>query len=97
LQRLGRTLCADDFTDAVVNFPDKGGVSDRMRQRLAATESWRLEPLDYPREDPPPPEFEDEGPPKTQARPSFGEQEQAEGRARSSGQLGRHGIRPSRP
>jgi hypothetical protein len=41
---LGRTLCASDFTDAMVNFPDKGGVSDRMRQRLTAPESLPLGP-----------------------------------------------------
>jgi hypothetical protein len=42
-QRLGRTLCASDFTDAAVNCPD-GNVSDRMRVRLAATESLPLGP-----------------------------------------------------
>ena len=61
-KRLGRTLCASDFTDAPVNFPD-GDISDRMRQRLTAAESWRLEPPDYPRDELPP-ELEDEGPPK---------------------------------
>jgi hypothetical protein len=63
-QRLGRTLCARDFTDAMVNYLDKENISERMRRRLEATESRRLEPLDYPRDDPPPPEYEDEGPPK---------------------------------
>jgi len=43
-KRIGRTLCADDFTDAAVNFRDKGGVSDRMRQRLTAAESLPLGP-----------------------------------------------------
>jgi hypothetical protein len=45
--RIGRTLCADDFADAVVNDPE-GDISDRLRQRLMATESVRLEPLSEP-------------------------------------------------
>ena len=46
-KRLGRTLCIDDFTDAMVNSPDKAsGMSDRMRSRLTAVKSVRLdEPL----------------------------------------------------
>jgi len=43
--RLGRTLCASDFTAALVNYPDKEGISERMYQRLTATESL---PLDQP-------------------------------------------------
>jgi hypothetical protein len=39
--RIGRTLCAADFADAVVNDPE-GDISDRLRQRLMATESVRL-------------------------------------------------------
>jgi hypothetical protein len=43
-KRLGRTLCAEDFVaSAGVNDPDKDGISDRMRQRLMATKSCRLE------------------------------------------------------
>jgi hypothetical protein len=42
-KRIGRTLCADDFTEASVNWPDKENISERMRQRLTATESVRLE------------------------------------------------------
>src|SRR6516165_11571177 len=38
--RLGRTLCARDFTDAMVNDPNKENVSERIRQRLTATQ-WR--------------------------------------------------------
>jgi hypothetical protein len=47
-KRLGRTLCADDFTDAVVNYPDKDGISDRLRARLLAAESIPLEPTPAP-------------------------------------------------
>jgi hypothetical protein len=43
-QRLGRTLCVEDFTEAVVNSPDKENISERMRQRLTATESLPLNP-----------------------------------------------------
>ena len=43
-QRIGRTLCAQDFANAVVNDPE-GDISDRMRDRLQATES---RPLDTP-------------------------------------------------
>lgn len=43
-KRLGRTLCASDFTEAMVNSPDKEGISDRMRARLTATESLPLGP-----------------------------------------------------
>jgi hypothetical protein len=46
-QRIGRTLCAEDFTDAPVNWPG-GDISDRMRARLLATESVRLEPMPVP-------------------------------------------------
>ena len=46
-KRLGRTLCAGDFTDAAVNCPD-GNISDRMRARLTATESMPLEPMPAP-------------------------------------------------
>jgi len=35
-KRIGRTLCATDFTDEMVNRIDKVGISDRMRSRLAA-------------------------------------------------------------
>jgi hypothetical protein len=46
--RLGRTLCADDFTDAAVNYPYRpdvyeSRVSDRLRDRLTATESRPLD------------------------------------------------------
>jgi hypothetical protein len=41
-RRLGRTLCAGDFTDDMVNDPDRD-ISERMRQRLVATESCRLD------------------------------------------------------
>jgi hypothetical protein len=41
-RRIGRTLCAADFADAVVNDPE-GDISDRLRQRLMATKS---QPLD---------------------------------------------------
>jgi hypothetical protein len=37
-KRIGRTLCADDFADAVVNDPE-GDISNRLRQRLIATRS----------------------------------------------------------
>jgi hypothetical protein len=47
-KRIGRTLCASDFTDAPVNFPDKEGISDRMWARLTATESVPLEPTPAP-------------------------------------------------
>jgi hypothetical protein len=46
-RRLGRTLCAGDFTDAMVNCP-KEVFSDRLRQRLMATESMPLEPTPVP-------------------------------------------------
>jgi hypothetical protein len=42
-QRIGRTLCAADFADAVVNDPE-GDISERLRRRLTATRSWTLEP-----------------------------------------------------
>jgi hypothetical protein len=41
-RRIGRTLCAADFADAVVNDPE-GDISDRLRQRLLAMESQRLD------------------------------------------------------
>ena len=37
-KRLGRTLMACDFTDASVNDPNKGNISQRMRARLTSTE-----------------------------------------------------------
>jgi hypothetical protein len=40
-QRIGRTLCAADFADAVVNDPE-GDISDRLRRRLTATKSVPL-------------------------------------------------------
>lgn len=43
-QRLGRTLCADDFVpDAGVNNLDKENISDRMRDRLMATDPRSFE------------------------------------------------------
>jgi hypothetical protein len=47
-KRIGRTLCAGDFTDAPVNFPYMEGISDRLRARLTATESVPLEPTPVP-------------------------------------------------
>jgi hypothetical protein len=41
-RRIGRTLCADDFTDAPINDPTKGNASERLQARLTATESVRL-------------------------------------------------------
>jgi hypothetical protein len=38
-QRLGRTLTASDFTDAPINDPSKGNISQRLRARLTATDS----------------------------------------------------------
>jgi hypothetical protein len=38
-KRLGRTLMACDFDGAPVNDPNKDGISDRMRDRLAAADS----------------------------------------------------------
>jgi hypothetical protein len=35
-QRLGRTLVASDFSDMLVNDPDKENVSERLRHRLSA-------------------------------------------------------------
>jgi hypothetical protein len=46
-QRIGRTLCAADFADAVVNDPE-GDISERLRRRLTATQSVRLEPTPAP-------------------------------------------------
>lgn len=43
-KRLGRTLCAADFTDAPVNSPKFSGMSDRLRDRLTATTSAPLDP-----------------------------------------------------
>jgi hypothetical protein len=45
-QRLGRTLCANDFVpSAGVNDPAyQKNMSDRLRQRLTATESVPLDP-----------------------------------------------------
>jgi hypothetical protein len=40
-QRIGRTLCAQDFANAVVNDPE-GDISDRLRDRLRATETYPL-------------------------------------------------------
>jgi hypothetical protein len=40
-QRIGRTLCADDFADTVLHDRE-GDISGRMRQRLAATKSRPL-------------------------------------------------------
>jgi hypothetical protein len=40
-QRIGRTLCAGDFADTVVNDPE-ADISERMRQRLMATGSRSL-------------------------------------------------------
>jgi hypothetical protein len=37
-KRLGRTLMACDFTDASVNDPNKGNISQRMGARLTSTE-----------------------------------------------------------
>jgi hypothetical protein len=43
-QRIGRTLCADDFvSSAGVNDPNKQNISERLCQRLTATESHRLD------------------------------------------------------
>jgi hypothetical protein len=41
--RIGRTLCADDFVDTVLH---EGDISERLRERLTATESWRLPSVD---------------------------------------------------
>ena len=32
--RIGRTLIADDFTDAPINDPARSQMSDRMRERI---------------------------------------------------------------
>jgi hypothetical protein len=42
-QRIGRTLCADDFADTVLHDRE-GDISERMQQRLTATGSRPLEP-----------------------------------------------------
>jgi hypothetical protein len=43
-RRLGRTLCAEDFVaSAGVNDPNRDDISDRMRDRLEATESHPLD------------------------------------------------------
>jgi hypothetical protein len=40
-QRIGRTLAADDFTDAPVNDPTYSDISDRFRDRLT---TWGARP-----------------------------------------------------
>jgi hypothetical protein len=49
-KRLGRTLCASDFDGAPVNDPNRHGMSGRLRDRLAATQS---QPLGRRPDDPP--------------------------------------------
>jgi hypothetical protein len=43
--RIGRTLCADDFADTVLHDPE-GDISERLRERLMATESWPIPSID---------------------------------------------------
>jgi len=42
-QRIGRTLCADDFVDTVLH---EGDISERLRERLMATESRPIPSID---------------------------------------------------
>jgi hypothetical protein len=44
-QRIGRTLCADDFADTVLHDLE-GDISDRLRWRLTATKSVRFDEID---------------------------------------------------
>jgi len=44
-QRIGRTLCADDFADTVLNDPE-GDISERLRECLTATKSWPIPSID---------------------------------------------------